>query len=90
MRDLKQIRSEIDAIDQNLVALFQRRLEVMDEVALAKKTEGVPLTDPAREEAILKRLEELAPACAEETRKLYSLIFSLAKERQKCAVPLGE
>ncbi len=83
MRDLQEIRSEIDSIDQQLVALFQRRMAVMAEVAQAKKAAGVPLTDPQREQAVLERLGNLAPDCAQEVQKLYSLIFTLAKERQK-------
>ena len=87
MRDLKEIRDEIDAIDTQLAALFQRRMAVMDEVAQAKKASGVPTTDSSRENDILNRLAQQHPDCAQDLRKLYALIFSLAKDRQSTTIP---
>ena len=48
MKDIKNIRSEIDSIDSELVNLFRRRLEIVAEVAASKHERGAPVTDPAR------------------------------------------
>lgn len=55
---LSALRQRLDGIDADLVNALARRQSVIDEVASAKKEGGV-LRDPAREEALLKRLLEL-------------------------------
>lgn len=82
MRNLQEIRKEIDSIDEQIIPLFCRRMEIMSEVAIAKSQAGIPLTDSAREEEILSRLASKAPEFAEEIRRLYSEIFTISKARQ--------
>lgn len=82
MRDLTDIRKEIDAIDAQLVALFRRRMAIMDEISQAKRAAGIPLTDAAREAAVLERLSAMAPGFETEIHDLYQTIFQLAKKRQ--------
>ncbi len=59
--DLEDVRREIDAIDDELLALVKRRFQVVDQVRLAKIQEGtdkfMPLR-PAREALIFRRLDE--------------------------------
>ena len=45
---LDKVRQEIDAIDKELVALLQRRLNCSVQVAEVKAAEGIPVLDPAR------------------------------------------
>lgn len=82
MRNLQEIRKEIDAIDHQLLPLFCQRMSIMSEVAQAKKAAGIPLTDAAREEEILTRLSAAYPEFAEEIRSLYQQIFKISKARQ--------
>ena len=82
MRNLQEIRKEIDDIDAQLLPLFCRRMAIMSEVAQAKKAAGIPLTDPSREEAILTRLAAQHPEYAEEIRSLYQQIFNISKAKQ--------
>ena len=56
--DLKECRERIDAIDDQLAALFKERMEVAAKVAEYKKTNGLPITDPAREKQILDAREK--------------------------------
>jgi chorismate mutase/prephenate dehydrogenase len=50
---LRPLREQIDALDRQVLELLARRMEIVREVALVKKSEGVPIRDFARERAVL-------------------------------------
>ncbi len=58
--DLNQIRVEIDDVDNRIVELFQKRMELAGEVAETKRESGKAIYDRTREQDKLKRLGELA------------------------------
>ena len=81
--ELKDIRQSIDAIDDELVRLFARRMECSKHVALAKQQTGKPIRDHARERAILNRLTAAAgDECAPYVKALYAQIFDLSRSYQ--------
>ena len=81
--DLQDIRRDIDAIDDELVQLFAKRMECSRQVALAKQQTGRPIRDHARERAILNRLTAAAgDECAPYVKALYSQIFDLSRSYQ--------
>lgn len=84
MKDIRNIRGEIDAIDGELVNLFRRRLEIVGEVAASKHERGAPVTDPARERDILSRVtQEVGPEYAYGARLFFSTLFGISKARQR-------
>lgn len=58
--DLIEIRSKIDDVDQQIVELFQERMELGEEVAKFKKSTGKPIYDKAREEQKIAKLIQYA------------------------------
>ena len=58
MELLQQARAEIDAIDAQLLPLFEARMDCAREVAAVKKEAGLPVLNPEREKAILDRVAE--------------------------------
>ena len=81
--ELNDIRKNIDAIDDELVALFTRRMDSAREVAEAKQQLGRPLRDHAREREVLNRLTAQAgDAYAPYVRALYRHIFDLSRSYQ--------
>ena len=80
---LEELRQEIDAIDEELVQLFVRRMGVSAQVADLKKQDGRAVLDPSRERQLLQRVSELAGDEMEsQTRVLYNLILSLSRSYQ--------
>ena len=53
MDALEQARREIDTVDAQLAALFERRMKVVLSVAEYKKAHGLPVFDAAREKVVL-------------------------------------
>lgn len=90
MEDLSTIRAEIDGIDDELVRLFKRRLEIVEKVAEAKRERGTSVLDPARERAILTHVaEQVGPEFENGARLFFSTLFGISRARQR-AVLHGE
>ena len=53
LRDLTEIRTELDKLDVELFALFSRRQNLSHEVYAYKKSKGLPIKDHIREQAKL-------------------------------------
>ena len=56
---LDDIRKKIDQIDQQLLDLLTERADLVHEVGIIKKKEGLQIYAPERESALLKRLSEM-------------------------------
>ena len=84
MRDIGDIRREIDDIDGQLARLVKRRLELACDIAAAKAANGIPVSDPAREEAVLARVASImGEGMEDETEAVFSTLFALSRERQR-------
>ena len=84
MKDIGNIRAEIDSIDRELARLFQRRLEIVGQVAASKLERGAPVSDPARERDILSRVTAaVGPEYENGARLFFSTLFGISKARQR-------
>ncbi len=54
------IREEIDAIDSEIIALLESRLNLSLQIGKVKKNLDKNMLDDSREEEILKKIEELS------------------------------
>ena len=82
--ELKDLRNQIDNIDDELVQLFTKRMAISAQIADYKKANGLPIYVPAREREILQDVAEKAgPEMANYTRVLYSMLFELSRSFQK-------
>ena len=84
MRDLLEIRNEIDAIDQQIVDLFEKRMILTTQVAEYKIATGKAVFDQERENAKLNAVAELAHSefNSQGVRELFELIMSISKKQQ--------
>ena len=81
--DLKELRGQIDEIDDQIVKLFCRRMDIAAQVADYKKANGLPILVPGREREILQEVSQKAgPEMAAYTRTLYSMVFELSRSYQ--------
>lgn len=55
---MENLRKEIDLIDDEMQRLFIKRLEVVKEIALEKKSQGLEILNQDREQEILTRLTD--------------------------------
>ena len=87
IKDIKEIRKEIDGIDAQLASLIKRRLDIVGDVAEAKRKSGSPVSDPAREREIMTRVAEMVgPEYENGARLLFTTLFGIAKARQRAMI----
>ena len=81
--NLEEIRENINAVDNEIIKLYEKRLALCDKVAEYKKSTGKAVLDKDRENGILNRLCEMgAPENANAIRGLYKRIFDISRSRQ--------
>ena len=81
--DLKDYRQEMDAIDEELVSLFVKRMNVAAQIADYKKENNLPIFMPSREREKLQDVAKMAGAdMAGYTKVLYSMLFELSRSYQ--------
>ena len=81
--ELKDLRSQIDNIDDQLVKLFGQRMEVAAQIADYKKEHNLHIFVPARErEKLLDVATKAGPDMENYTRVLYSMLFELSRSYQ--------
>ena len=81
--ELKDYRNQIDRIDDEIVRLFQQRMDVAAQIAAYKKEHDLPIMQASRER---EKLADLSGKTREELqsylRVLYSLLFELSRTYQ--------
>ena len=88
--ELSDIRTEIDAIDEEVAKLFVRRMACADQVAAAKRTSGKAVLDPGREREILAKVaERVGPGLETEGKFLFSTLMSISRGRQRTLLAEG-
>ena len=81
--DLSDVRVKIDALDDQLVDLFKKRMDLAMDVAKVKKSENLPILNTARERAIINRLtENEADDMAGYIKILYTTLFDVSRAYQ--------
>jgi chorismate mutase/prephenate dehydratase len=59
-KKLLELRKQIDSIDNELLKLLNRRMEIVRKVGELKNTSNAPVYRPEREKEIIKRLSEIS------------------------------
>ena len=61
MSELDELRNEVDAADDAILAALKRRFDVTDRIRALKAREGLPRVDAEREREILARVAAAVP-----------------------------
>ena len=83
--DIFELRGQIDAIDDQLLALMQRRAAIAIEMGALKKHRNLAVQDRAREKQILNRLTGAAcggPLAGEAVREIFENIIKACRAAQ--------
>lgn len=89
MRDLSEIREEINEIDAQLVELFKKRMDCAKDVAEFKKANNIPVLNTGREKEVLDKVCRLGGEYGDYTRLLYSNIMELSRALQHNIIGSG-
>ena len=80
---LNELRDKIDKIDEELIKLFQQRMEVVEQVSDYKKENNLPTLDRPREEAkSLALAKKLPQELSAYVYPLYDTLFEISRNYQ--------
>lgn len=84
MKDLLEIREEIDDIDSQIIKLYEKRMELTTEVAEYKISTGKQVLDKKRENEKLDRAETQVQDAKNRygVRELFEQIMAMSRKRQ--------
>lgn len=86
--NLEELRAEIDTIDDSLLQDFAQRMNVVGQIGLEKKSEGLPTLDPARErEKLADIVAKLPPEMEQYGYTLWSMLFEVSRSYQSSLNP---
>lgn len=82
---LEKQRAEIDAIDREIVELFERRMQVVVDVARIKKENGIAILDANREKEVITKVQSYLKDATlkEELAEAYETLMKVSKDYQK-------
>ncbi len=81
--NLEEARQKIDSIDNELVKLFEERMNAVCDVARYKKENGLPIYNGQREREVVNKVVSKVPEdLALYTRVLYNTLFSVSRGYQ--------
>lgn len=85
MRELAEIRADLDELDRAMVALFEKRMHLSQEVARTKRAQGKPVLDAGREQQVLDSRAAMLTdsSLSEAVRALYREIMALSRQEQE-------
>lgn len=86
MPNTKELREQIEEIDEDIIDLISTRMEIADELAKAKKQAGQKYWDEDKEREVVNRYHELCEEVSlseKEATMIAEVLLKISKERQK-------
>jgi len=83
---LPELRTEIERVDATIIAAIAERMQLAQAVGRLKAATGQPVTDPAREAAVVARASVLARDAGlpeDEIRALYWRLLAISRRAQR-------
>ncbi len=90
MRNLGEIRTDIDRIDNEIIRLFKERMDCAKEVGIYKQANNISVLNQDRENEILDAVEAKGGEYGSHARLLYSNIMELSRALQYNIVGSGK
>lgn len=86
LAELARCRDEIERIDNEIISLLARRLSLGKQTGELKRAAGLPILDPTREAAVIRRVTEGARDAglpAEPVREMFWQIVGMSRRVQE-------
>ena len=80
--DLSELRKEIDSVDEQLIPLLIKRMQIAEDVAQYKVENGIPVLNAKREQEILDNVGEKCGKYANTIKTIYSATMDVSRAIQ--------
>lgn len=88
LTELAACRDEIERLDNEIIGLLARRIVLGKRTGALKQAAGLPILDPSREAAVIRRVTETARAGGlpvEPVREIFWQIVGMSRRAQETA-----
>ena len=88
MKELHELRQELDQLDKEIVAAFEKRMAISRQVAKYKLTHNLPVLDQSRENQVIASREAMLSdaTLAPSLRSLFETIMALSRQEQEALI----
>lgn len=87
MNKLEELRDEIDKIDVNIIKLFEKRMDISQEIAEYKEKHGLSVYDKNRENQVIeKNLQNAPQKYRDYIREFMTYIMKMSKDIQNSEI----
>lgn len=86
LTELAAARDEIERVDNEIIGLLARRIMLGKRTGVLKKAAGLPILDPSREAAVIRRVTETARdggLPVEPVREIFWQIVGMSRRAQE-------
>ncbi|MDE0108877.1 MAG: chorismate mutase [Bryobacterales bacterium] len=85
MKNLSELRAEIDGLDREAVRLLNRRAECVLALAPLKRQQGRPVHEPVREQSVLGNIlaSNLGPLKNDSLERIFEAVIKEMREIQQ-------
>lgn len=93
MKSLTESRAALDAVDREIVRLFEKRMEIARDVAAYKIANGLPVLDRSREAQVLDSRAAMLqdPHWEDSVRALFESVMAISRaEQERLLTEAGE
>lgn len=82
--EIQILRKKIDAIDNKIITLLEKRMKYVFKLAHIKKDNNIPIEDKNREKEIILNLSKNSHLLKyKDIKKIFNVIFYISKEYQR-------
>ncbi len=82
MDEIDELRMEIDEIDEDILKLIEERLIVAKKIGQIKRSQGLEIYDPKREEEILDRISSKTSLQKDFINKIFKDIMEYCRKNE--------
>ena len=88
MKELHELRQELDQLDREMVALFEQRMAIARQVAQYKLAHDLPVLDQSREAQVIASREAMLSdiSLASSVRTLFETVMALSRQEQEALI----
>ena len=89
---LDEYRVLIDDVDRRIVALLNRRAEVVEDIGRVKRSTELPIYEPKREEQVFANVSasNRGPLTQEALRRIFERVIDEARRIQRVRMETGD
>jgi chorismate mutase len=83
---LEEHRREIEEIDDEIIRLIDKRIGISKKIFEAKRAEGKPISDPERENLVLRKAMDLATELnldAGAIKTIFEILITMSVQKQQ-------